>query len=164
MSSRVLWSDVPDHERRSRSDDAFYGCPYAVRLESWAAGQRGGDGYRHCGSALYRDESTCWNHRLHSPSERAPRAHAHARSVLLESVGLRYGASLAQFRAMDDVEISELRNAGVKTVARLREIRDTWTDEQIAKLTGISLQKLAPPSPPAMLSCCHVAPISWLGG
>jgi hypothetical protein len=76
-----------------------------------------------------------------------------------------YGTPLADFRLMTDSDIDELRNVGVKTAAKVREIRDTWTDEAIATLTGVPLRKLCPepliPSPPC------VAPhgtLSWLGG
>lgn len=85
-----------------------------------------------------------------------------ARGALLRTVGLRYGVTITQFRVMSNDEIDSLPYVGASISARLQEIRDTWTDEQIADFTGVRLLRIPiAPAPPCLEP--HGA-LSWLGG
>lgn len=161
----ILWSDVPERDRRPARDDAFQGCPYAVCLASWEERYRGGPGYRRCGNGLYRSNPSCWSHLPVDPRTGDEQLIGRARGILRWSLNRSDGEPLAAFRTMTDKQISDLRNVGVKIKAKILEIRDTWTDEQIAELTGIPLQDLCPepaiPPPPCVMP--HGS-LPWLGG
>lgn len=48
-----------------------------------------------------------------------------------------FGADrLQRFRALSDLDISEMRYVGAKMTALIREMRDTWTDEQLCEAFG----------------------------
>jgi hypothetical protein len=156
MGEYVRWADVPHEQRRRHPIYSIGGCAYAVPLKDWHEKQRcGGEGYRPCGNAPRLDSDACFNHtpRLRPSQEMALTSRAKGPvNWALKTDGL------AGFRLTSDDDLFNYRNVGVKLHAKLIEIRDTWTDDDVVKLAGFDPRgrKLPPIQPFVSFSAIDV--------
>lgn len=139
----LLWADVPRHQQFSSRDPGrmWRGCQYAVSVTTVFDAH----GYLRCAIQAKYGADHCY---LHDPNRSPQDLEIALMSRAREAVkrgGMRYSTDpIGWLRSRSDDDIDAMRNVGVKVGARIKEIRDTWDDDQVREF----FQLEPPPDPP----------------
>lgn len=137
--SVTLWADVPQEYRWVSLDERRTGSTYTGLRDAGrcvASVTVSGAWHRRCDRPI-KTNGFCAAHAVKAGliESKTPTELLLARAVQCVRRNYFPEPRLKAFRAMSDDDISEMRNVGKKTAALIREMRDTWTDEQLCKAT-----------------------------
>jgi hypothetical protein len=139
----MLWDDVPEGYKWTRAHEQRTGrtetglrdigrCKAAVNVNV------SGDWWRRCDAPVRKESALCGAHGAQAGVDgaRTPAQNLLSRAIQSVRRALYVPEPLRRFRAMSDVEILRWRYVGTKQAALIREMRDTWTDEQLSEAMG----------------------------
>ena len=144
----VMWSGVPQERRLTGrlpggwAPSTWRGCEAAVQ-------HTGEAGYRRCAGNAIKHLALCRKHAERSGAIEPGAEVVEGRSEYPRGVPNRVGnvirrhvqrvmrkdinstPTVAEFRALSDTDVLSMRNAGRASLAMIRRVRDTWTDEEL---------------------------------